>query len=275
MVQSLKETKFYKRALQEDIEPTLRLETAPGLSWLARRNVQAAITDGSLVIDPSPPQHRIIAPCALCGEHKLDDKHARTHRMRISESDTAQRYPLCEYCVTRLRSVCDFLSFLKTLKEGLWKLETEEDENHAWEESVKLRERMFWARMGGGVVPAYTPRDRGQQNTPPRTPDEERLRIPKRRSKAMPLLPGEEEAGVRPEEVMCPPSPVDTPPPHEDDVEEDSKSVIRHGVVTAEPLPPLPSPLEEKEFVDKPLPEPPAKEAGRPASPELSVPGGW
>ncbi|MCJ1288466.1 rab guanine nucleotide exchange factor S2, partial [Xylographa opegraphella] len=35
----LKETRFYKRALTEDIEPTLRLDTAPGLSWLARRTV--------------------------------------------------------------------------------------------------------------------------------------------------------------------------------------------------------------------------------------------
>ncbi|KAK3061664.1 hypothetical protein LTS18_005702 [Coniosporium uncinatum] len=25
----------------------------------------------------------------------------------------------------------------------------------AWEESVRLREKMFWARVGGGVVPAY------------------------------------------------------------------------------------------------------------------------
>jgi len=33
---NLKDEKFYKRALAEDIEPTLRLDIAPGLSWMAR-----------------------------------------------------------------------------------------------------------------------------------------------------------------------------------------------------------------------------------------------
>ncbi len=28
-------------------------------------------------------------------------------------------------------------------------------EKAAWEESVRLRDRMFWARIGGGVVPAF------------------------------------------------------------------------------------------------------------------------
>lgn len=152
----LKETKFYKRMLVEDIEPTLRLDNAPGLSWLARRNVLAAITEGNLVIDPiqSVPKVNIFS-CTLCGESRADEEHARTHRMRTSENQNAQRYPLCGYCVIRTRAVCDFVAFLRTLKEGLWKCESEGDEKHAWEESVKLRERMFWSRIGGGVIPAF------------------------------------------------------------------------------------------------------------------------
>lgn len=152
----LKETKFWKRALVEDIEPTLRLDNAPGLSWLARRNVLSAITDGNLVIDPlqAVPNSSALS-CTLCGESRTDDEHIRTHRMRTSETQNAQRYPLCGYCVVRTRSVCDFVAFLRTLKEGLWKCDTESAENHAWEESVKLRERMFWSRIGGGVVPAF------------------------------------------------------------------------------------------------------------------------
>ena len=288
MVQALKDTKFYKRSVVEDIDPTLRLETAPGLSWLARRNVQAAITDGSLIIDPMPTSPRVsMFPCALCGESRPDEQRARTHRMRINDSDSAQRYPLCAYCVNRLRSVCDFLGFLKTLKEGLWKCETEDDEKHAWEEGVKLRERMFWARMGGGVVPSYRPSDRGhtqqaqnselqiqqQQTTPPRTPvDDEKLCIPKRRSRppvqpfltpenqpeesevtpspldiASPAGADEEKEEVLPESIQCPPSPVESPRPSLDDG--DSNSVIHHPPPTAAPP--------------------------RPDSPNLSVPGGW
>ncbi|KAL8930523.1 MAG: hypothetical protein Q9208_000707 [Pyrenodesmia sp. 3 TL-2023] len=82
---TLKETRFYKRVVTEDIEPTLRLDIAPGLSWLARRTVVN--------------------------------------------------------------------SFLRMLKNGHWRADDDEAELLAWEECVRLRERMFWARIGGGVVP--------------------------------------------------------------------------------------------------------------------------
>ena len=158
----LKDTKFFKRVLVEDIEPTLRLDAAPGLSWLARRSVLNAVTEGFLVVEPAPsspivpaaphPQHY---PCALCGESKKDEEHLRTHRFRTSESDTAQRYPLCGYCLARVRSTCELLGFLRIVKDGHWWVGAgDEEERAGWEESVRLREQMFWARIGGGVVPA-------------------------------------------------------------------------------------------------------------------------
>jgi hypothetical protein len=211
---TLKETKFYKRVMVEDIEPTLRLDTAPGLSWLARRNVMSSVTDGSLVIDPMPTSAKVnMFACALCGESKADEQHARTHRMRTSDNPNAQRYPLCWYCTSRLRNVCDFMQFLRTLKEGLWKCENEGDQKHAWEESVKLRERMFWARVGGGVVPAFIHQSTGdsmgeqtrQTETPPRTPvissineTPTKLDIPKKRgSRNDPYLTPEKQTGVK------------------------------------------------------------------------------
>lgn len=152
----LKETKFYKRTLTEDIDPTLRLDLAPGLSWLARRTVLNAVCDGTLVVEPMPASIKSqVFSCSLCGETRKDADHARTHRFRTNETDNAQRYPLCRYCLGRLRSVCDFLGFLRILKDGHWRCEDEESEKSAWEESVRLREQMFWCRMGGGVVPAH------------------------------------------------------------------------------------------------------------------------
>ncbi|EJT79691.1 hypothetical protein GGTG_04775 [Gaeumannomyces tritici R3-111a-1] len=161
----LRDSKFYKRALAEDIEPTLRLDMAPGLSWLARRAVIGSITDGSLVVEPVPagsPGSSLAAitrpqffPCALCGESRKEEPHLRTHRFRTSEAESAQRYPLCKsYCLVRLRAVCDFLGFLRLLQGGHWRADDEDAERAAWEESVRLREQMFWARIGGGVVPA-------------------------------------------------------------------------------------------------------------------------
>ena len=152
----LKETAFYKRVLTEDIEPTLRLDVAPGLSWLARRGVISSICDGKLIIEPTPTNTKHYQPpCSLCGEQGRTERQARRHRFRTNESETAQRYPLCEYCLNRVRSTCDFLGFLRMVKDGYWRTDGQQAESLAWEESVRLRERMFWSRIGGGVVPAF------------------------------------------------------------------------------------------------------------------------
>lgn len=160
----LKETLFYKRALTEDIEPTLRLDLSPGLSWLARRSVINSMCEGKLIVEPTPPAARLYhPPCSLCGEQGRGDKQARTHRFRTSESESAQRYPLCKYCLTRVRATCDFLGFLRMIKDGYWRTDGAQAEAIAWEESVRLRERMFWSRIGGGVVPAFL---RAREDTP-------------------------------------------------------------------------------------------------------------
>lgn len=152
----LKETRFYKRTLTEDIEPTLRLDTAPGLSWLARRAVINSMCEGSLVVEPTPTTATLHHhACSLCGESRKGQDYARTHRFRTSENVNAQRYPLCDYCLNRLRSTCDFLGFLRMIKDGHWRTDGEQAEASAWEESVRLRERMFWARIGGGVIPTF------------------------------------------------------------------------------------------------------------------------
>ncbi|KAL5604393.1 uncharacterized protein BROUX77_004579 [Berkeleyomyces rouxiae] len=156
----LKDLKFFKRVMVEDIEPTLRLDLSPSLSWLARRSVITAIMEGSLVIEPvhsTEPITSVIHPhtfaCSLCGESRKAAEFLRTHRFRISETDSAQRYPLCPYCLCRMRTTCEFMGFLRILKDGHWRAEDTDDEKAAWEESVRLREHMFWARIGGGVVP--------------------------------------------------------------------------------------------------------------------------
>ncbi|KAI8279831.1 Rab guanine nucleotide exchange factor sec2 [Colletotrichum sp. SAR11_57] len=170
---ALKETKFFKRVLAEDVEPTLRLDIAPGLSWLARRSVLNAMSDGSIVVEPIPANAPFAAivkpqfyPCSLCGDSRKDDEHLRTYRFRTSESESAQRYPLCKYCLGRVRSTCDFLNFLRILKHGHWRADDEDAEKAAWEESVRLREQMFWSRIGGGVVPASQPAPSASEKSP-------------------------------------------------------------------------------------------------------------
>ncbi|GAB7339666.1 hypothetical protein MBLNU457_6248t2 [Dothideomycetes sp. NU457] len=156
-IPALKDSKFYKRSLTEDVEPTLRLDLAPGLSWMARRTVLTSMTAGNLVVEPFATQSKLYGPvyaCALCGEDRRQDVYQRRHRFRTSEDASAQRYPLCDWCLGRVRATGDFMGFLRMVRDGLWRAKTDEEVKTAWEESVRLREKMFWARMGGGVIPA-------------------------------------------------------------------------------------------------------------------------
>ena len=153
---ALKDTKFYKRVLVEDLDPTLRLDLAPGLSFLSRRAVTASLLNGTLVVEPFHQANKAayapVFSCALCGESRKHDPYLRKYRFRTSEAEESQRYPLCDYCLGRVRAAGDFLGFLRMVRGGHWRCEGEEAERDAWEEAVRLRERMFWARLGGGVV---------------------------------------------------------------------------------------------------------------------------
>lgn len=154
---SLEKSKLYKRLLSEDIEPTLRLDAAPSLSFFARRSVLSSLVAGSLVIEPWSPDSRYYRagdPCGLCGEMRKDELHRRRHRFRTSESEDAQRHPLCGYCLERVRATCELVGWLRLARGGMVKCEAGDEVRGAWEECTRLRERMFWARIGGGVVPA-------------------------------------------------------------------------------------------------------------------------
>ncbi|KTW30352.1 hypothetical protein T552_00825 [Pneumocystis carinii B80] len=147
---SFKDSKFIKRCIYEDIEPTLRLDNSPTLSWLARRTVLSSILDGHLVIEPvSSKSFDLPSLCSLCGNNCYDEKDARIHQFRTSESQNhLKSYPLCSYCLRRLRSVCNFTGFLRQLRDGLWKIDDEDIEIKAWEEVIRHREAMFWLRIG-------------------------------------------------------------------------------------------------------------------------------
>lgn len=239
----LKETKFYKRALAEDIEPTLRLDTAPGLSWLARRTVLNAVCDGTLVVEPMPQASKSHTfPCSLCGELRKDPEHIRTHRFRTNENDNAQRYPLCRYCLGRVRSTCDFVGFLRILKDGHWRCEDEESERAAWEESVRLREQMFWCRVGGGVIPAHPAHPDFLRS--PRTSEDKRKEVERKISEEL-----ERTGEIQPKDI----TPVPTPS------KSSSKVSIREHVVEAPGLAvpsdartssPTPSPLKEVQTIE-------------------------
>ena len=155
----LKETKFFKRLLVEDIEPTLRLDLSPSISWLSRRSIISALVEGAMVVEPIPESHRKLygkyTSCAMCGDARKQDENPRTHRMRVNEGEGATKWPLCVICLEKVRGVGDLINYTRMIRDGVVRLGDQNEELEAWDELIKLRERLFWARMAGGVVPAF------------------------------------------------------------------------------------------------------------------------
>ncbi|PRQ74546.1 hypothetical protein AAT19DRAFT_14899 [Rhodotorula toruloides] len=59
---------FLKRCVEEDSDPALRLDLAPGLGFLSRRGVGTAVVDGTLLIEPLHSGIELPSDkCAMCG----------------------------------------------------------------------------------------------------------------------------------------------------------------------------------------------------------------
>lgn len=157
----LKETKFFKRIMFEDVEPTLRLDLSPTISWLTRRSILSALADSTLIVEPNPESSMRMygryTPCSLCGESRKEDQNPRTHAMRVREGEGATKWPICTLCLEKVRAVGDLVAYVRMIREGVVKVGDKHEEEEAWEELIRLRERLFWARLAGGVVPAFLP----------------------------------------------------------------------------------------------------------------------
>ena len=178
----LKDTRFFKRLMAEDVEPTLRLDLSPTISWLNRRSIISALADSSLIVEPIPEASMKLygkyTSCALCGDSRKEGQNPRTHAMRVREGEGATKWSICKLCLEKVRSVGDLIAYVRMVKEGVVKCGDRKEEEEAWEELVRMRERLFWARMAGGVIPAFLP---STKNSPVATipePNQDDLKSP-------------------------------------------------------------------------------------------------
>lgn len=157
----LRDTKFFKRLISEDVEPTLRLDLSPSISWLQKRAILAAVTDSTLIVEPIPEASQRLygryTPCSICGESRTGGQNTRTHAMRVKEGEGASKWSVCQLCLEKVRGVGDLIGYTRMVRDGVVKIADLKDEEEAWEEVIRLRERLFWSRMAGGVVPAFVP----------------------------------------------------------------------------------------------------------------------
>lgn len=165
----LKDTRFFKRIMAEDVEPTLRLDLSPTISWLNRRSITGALAESNLIVEPIPEASMKLygkyTTCAICGEGRKEDQNPRTHHMRVREGEGATKWSICQLCLEKVRGVGDLIAYVRMIREGVVKCGDKKEEEEAWEELVRMRERLFWARMAGGVVPAFVPSNKGSPTT--------------------------------------------------------------------------------------------------------------
>ncbi|RMD42558.1 hypothetical protein DV735_g2521, partial [Chaetothyriales sp. CBS 134920] len=144
---SVKDNRFFKRVIVEDIEPTLRLDLSPSISWLNRRAILAALAESTLLVEPIPEASQKLygryTPCAMCGEARKTGQNPRTHAMRVHEGESATKWPICGLCLEKVRAVCDLIAYIKMIREGIVKCADAKDEEEAWEELIRMRERFL------------------------------------------------------------------------------------------------------------------------------------
>ncbi|GMM35707.1 guanine nucleotide exchange factor [Saccharomycopsis crataegensis] len=218
----IKDHKFYRKLLNDDIEPTLRLDEAPGVAWLSKKNLITSMLIGKVSIEPissinesyktdvvlhsisdtnntskiddedstaaasiNEPPVAFEDPCSLCGENRNDTlDHSRLYVLKVIGTKTikkrkdgtppnqtafskfvssnkdkentitivqeyiANQYPLCSYCLHRVRSVCELFAFLRGVKAGIWKFDTKLSCQKNWIECVRIRTKIFYSRIG-------------------------------------------------------------------------------------------------------------------------------
>lgn len=157
------------------------IEPVSGINETYRLNFNkptdnAANVKSSLYSYPenSPPV-AIETPCALCNEDRNDIlEHSRLYLMKVhavkrddfflasggsasttngsnseSANDIAHQYPLCSYCLFRVRSACELFAFLRSLRlKNLWTLTDKVVVKKSWLELSRLRSKLFWSKIG-------------------------------------------------------------------------------------------------------------------------------
>lgn len=156
------DSKLIKKLLKEEIEPALKIDSAKGIPWAARSRIIPAMMAGEVAIEPfsginetfryntnsssnpkksdslsdtkmfkypkdSPPV-AVDEPCSFCFESRSDIlEHNRLYCLKIFSSRdpsvVSKQYPLCHYCLLKIRQCCEIFAFLRSLKDGVWNLE--------------------------------------------------------------------------------------------------------------------------------------------------------
>jgi len=152
------------------IEPVSGINETYRVNFQSNKSQENDVKSNLYSYPAHSPPVAIDQPCALCGEDRNDIlEHSRLYVLKVHSLKTkddspsansintsstpsspiiAHQYPLCSYCLFRVRSACDLFAFLRSLKTNIWKLENEISIRKAWLELSRLRSKLFWSKIG-------------------------------------------------------------------------------------------------------------------------------
>lgn len=152
---NLKTLKFFRTIWTEEIETSIPI--IPSLvnssfinRWQRGKNFWNLIVEGKAVIEPISGVNEtfklaykgdklnkdapvaIKDPCSFCGQCKNDIlEHSRLYSLKLLNPDSSSTsetpevivsYPLCNYCLIKLRTICDFFAKLRLISNNVYKL---------------------------------------------------------------------------------------------------------------------------------------------------------
>lgn len=160
---NLKALKYFKKIWTEELENSI--SHIPPIAnstfinrWQKGKNFWSLIVEGKAVIEPiksvnetykityrgKTPKDAPVATresCTFCGESRDDIlEHARLYSLKLlapelsstslTENEPVASYPLCTFCLIKLRNICDFFAKLRSIHSNIFKLK----QNHLFEE---------------------------------------------------------------------------------------------------------------------------------------------
>lgn len=164
---SLKLSKWFKKVWIEEIENSFTIPSTNLFNrWQKGKFFWNAVIDGKIKIEPIKNINDNIStdmktqgfdsPCDFCQESRSDKlEHLRLHSLKLThlELNEPVDYPLCNYCLIKIRNVCDFFAKLRLVNKNFYKLDS--PDNTTEYKLIKIyinlcliRCKNFWGKIG-------------------------------------------------------------------------------------------------------------------------------
>ncbi|ODV77960.1 Sec2p-domain-containing protein, partial [Suhomyces tanzawaensis NRRL Y-17324] len=152
------------------VEGRAMIEPVKGINEAFKTNYRGGLRTGGTTSTASVAPVAIKFPCSFCGETREDIlEHSRLYYFKLlhggntyitdsnsSADDLIASYPLCNYCLIKLRNICEFFAKLRSIHSNVYKLKP----TTAFEEYAQITTNTsVFKRNSSSFTGLYPPKD--------------------------------------------------------------------------------------------------------------------